>query len=801
MHQSIKLSQTIKVNSDYLLNNYCFIKSIFVIPTKNQNREDLTMHPKNKLTVFILLINLFIQPIAPSLYAISQSHNNSLNYAYNNEDETIIIDTTIADLILLMVRLSQFNSNADLLPDCLLRCYEKIVQKDYALNTSDLYASLPLLIEFINLFVDNSSKSLRPELLDMLNAYVNYNDKAPRPGISIPHENEIVGPGCCDLGTVINLLHQVLIQLNICCEQQGCPCESEFQQTWTILANLSVSCTAVVDLTPVFTALDACCSNINNEFQQTWSILGAGFNGTFSTLQDIKNTLTNCCDNFNGTYSAIADLKITLSTDFYQTWTILAAIANAGCSNTSITQADIDAAGGSFVINNPGNYSLHEDISSTGSSGSGIIRITTNNVTLDLCNRSLTGLGGNNTSGIFIDTTTNIIIKNGLIQNVNVSGIVVNGESTDIILDHITTLSCGIFGIQFGTDTANSLSNANAIVDSRIIYCASLYCGQRSVANTVGGFFAFNCFSLIIENSLFNNNEAEDVNGAYFSQVSNCVISDSCFDNNLSTTSGRSGTGLFLATCDNNYFANSTFNSNEASGPFSTGIGVRGSEVTNNIFFNCHAINNTGAFANGFHFSDGIENILENVTANQNIASAGQSNGFLISAGTASQCINCRAIGNSGTTFCAGYNFNSGTENTCQNSQSIGNTSSGITAGIVIRGESSNSVENCTIKNNSGTTSSYGIFLDGTGPLPNVNCYIRANDLSNNISAGSSWGILDNATNASTTFVGSNFAFNNGTNYDVTYVSAVLPVVSGTFGGALPATNTTGSFDNIDINP
>ena len=110
-----------------------------------------------------------------------------------------------------------------------------------------------------------------------------------------------------------------------------------------------------------FSALNACCTNINSEFQQTWTILATGFNGTFSTLSNLTTTVTNhfaatwtiLAAGFNGTFStianineanatftALADLTTTITNDFAATWTILAtgfngtfSALNACCTN------------------------------------------------------------------------------------------------------------------------------------------------------------------------------------------------------------------------------------------------------------------------------------------------------------------------------------------------------------------------------------------------------------------------------------------------------------------------------------
>jgi hypothetical protein len=119
---------------------------------------------------------------------------------------------------------------------------------------------------------------------------------------------------------------------------------------FTVLANLDVSCTAEVDLGGVFTAiadvkdtLTECCDEITSDifdtntlmidlFEQTWTILAGqvfnitvtvqtDLNGIFTAIADVKDTLTECCDEIK---SDIFDTQTLIISDFAQTWTILA---------------------------------------------------------------------------------------------------------------------------------------------------------------------------------------------------------------------------------------------------------------------------------------------------------------------------------------------------------------------------------------------------------------------------------------------------------------------------------------------
>lgn len=199
------------------------------------------------LSIFIILasnISLVAQDLQEDLSPEFVIHEDTQTVTVHNKSFELFLSAIVEEAITA--------GKKALLSEAMLRCYECIKnQKDYA--AKDLQEAMPQLLAIANMCCDDH--------------------KAPRPGLPTP-ENEIVGPGTCDLGNVINLLNQILIKLNVCCSsiQGGCGCIPEFQQTWTILAAISPSGCGCIP-----------------EFQQTWTILGAEFNGTFSSIAAISS--------------------------------------------------------------------------------------------------------------------------------------------------------------------------------------------------------------------------------------------------------------------------------------------------------------------------------------------------------------------------------------------------------------------------------------------------------------------------------------------------------------------------------
>lgn len=135
------------------------------------------------------------------------------------------------------------------------------------------------------------------------------------------------------------ILADIKDTLTTCCEQT----QDNFESTWTILADIKDTLTTccedvqaaiadltdivIVDFAGVFTALDACCGDITREFQETWTILA-----------DIQATLTTCCEDVQ---DAIADLSDTVQIDFAGTWTLIETCCEDLSSQLDAIAADI----------------------------------------------------------------------------------------------------------------------------------------------------------------------------------------------------------------------------------------------------------------------------------------------------------------------------------------------------------------------------------------------------------------------------------------------------------------------------
>ncbi len=793
------------------------------------------MNPKSlsKKMSFLILISLIFQPISiqSKQHSTTQEPSSvSLSSTHMSITPDNLMGIHLDELLRIVIENALENHTFHELPPIIMDCYKQLQNGAQSFNIQDLAQILPIAVEQLTSIM-KAERALRPDAPGNAN------------GASVGTSLE------CNFSEVLQPLNRLTHIVVQCCTM----IQQDFNATWTILADLKQTITtdingtftaiaAIVagscDLSGVYTTLNdidttltTCCSNIQNDFEVTWTILAdikqtitTDFNGTFTAIAAISLDT-------NSTFTALADIKNSLTTccsklqnDFNNTWTILANISNSGCSNIPITQADINAAGGSLAINNPGNYFLVEDIIAAGAMGSGIITINSSDVTLDLCNRSLSGTPGNSTSGIFINTSTNVSIKNGIIQDMLVAGVVVNGGTTDLEFDHLTTLSCGIFGFQLGNvPLVNPVSNSSPISNLRVTDSNALFCGllfgrnvsfqqlytthRFTLANS-GGLIATNCSNLIIKESLFNLNDAVQVFGLSFIQCSDSkIINCSMNDNSASEFCA----GLLLELCNGIYVANCNFNNNLGNGitRFSLGFGAGVSleNSTNCVFFNCQATNNAGDSSAGFATDSGAQNLFRNCIATNNNGADFTGYGFYVTNELDTQLLECEALSNIGLLEGSGFIGLDGTGNSFKNCQSVDNTGTNTGAGFILRAETGSTIENCDSKDNfaSNITAgfSYGILLDTdiSFGINCTNCYINHNSLSNNIGQFASFGILDTAINASSSYVGSNFAYNNGLNYSVTYPVATLPVVSGSFSGALPATGTTGSFDNISINP
>jgi hypothetical protein len=223
------------------------------------------------------------------------------------------------------------------LPQGLLNCYEAVENDASSLYILDLAEALPVVIE----------KMMDPMIFP----------RASRPDAADFGDGSIVGPLLeCNIDKAVRLLNQLLKVVNECCAAL----EFDFSGVFTTLSNLIASATC--DFTSVFSivntningtftelndikdTLTTCCNQLESDFDGTFTALAnlvatascdftavfsqltMDFNGTFSVLDDIKNSLTLCCDqlesDFEGTFTALASLIISVSCDITSLFTL-----------------------------------------------------------------------------------------------------------------------------------------------------------------------------------------------------------------------------------------------------------------------------------------------------------------------------------------------------------------------------------------------------------------------------------------------------------------------------------------------
>jgi len=252
----------------------------------------------------------------------------------------------------------------------------------------------------------------------------------------------------------------------------------KFQDTWTLLETSFAS---------TLTSLEEFEQNQCNKFEGTWTALASietftledEFRNTWTAIQEITDS---ACEKFRQTWTALGELKQTvteccedLREDFRETWTILDEIESKLCPNI-IRQEDIP-----FEITTTGLYCLGENITF----GDGVvtqtaIAILSDDVVLDLQDHSLTSFGLSGTHldssvftdgfgapgtdiGIYITNVSNVVVKNGSINQASV-GLQASNNVSELVIDNVNTNSCTL-GILW------SAADNVTVQNSRANYC------------------------------------------------------------------------------------------------------------------------------------------------------------------------------------------------------------------------------------------------------------------------------------------------------------------------------------------
>jgi hypothetical protein len=175
-----------------------------------------------------------------------------------------------------------------------------------------------------------------PELLSLLSEKIEQT-KAPRLDAPGSADGSIVGPLIdCNLDEVIALLNQIIALINQCCAMIFV----DFNGVFTTLVDIKNTLT--IDFNGTFTALFDIKNTLTIDFNGTFTELTEIFNtltvdfaGTFTELDDIFNTLTTCCD---GTFTALAEITV----DANGTFTELTEIFNTLTVDFAGTFTELD---------------------------------------------------------------------------------------------------------------------------------------------------------------------------------------------------------------------------------------------------------------------------------------------------------------------------------------------------------------------------------------------------------------------------------------------------------------------------
>lgn len=410
------------------------------------------------------------------------------------------------------------------------------------------------------------------------------------------------------------------------------------------------------------------------------------------------------------------------------------------CTNTS--HADFSAN-----ITTAGEYFLSSDyIFDPSSQTTSAFVIDADNVTFNLNGNLIiqTNQVPNVDAIVINPNRSNVVIKNGTIKNFSGSGIRVKDGTSSVTIAHTAITNCSASGIFLDGNTSGT-----GIKNSLIYNCIISSCTGAS-NNPAYGLRIVNGKTITIEDTL-------------------------------------------IVGCD----AAST----------SSGYGIR-IESSNGVECNrCKSVLNGGFKESaGFNLLLSDDCSFKECVATQNVgrdsSSSATTSGFLLDQCNKTLILKSQSIANNSlSSGVIGFCARSGSRNIFEDCFSQVNTGSSYAAGFELSAETKSNIIKATSRCNKTLTSGIGAGIVLSSACSN--CYLKDNALINNSGITTSYGIIDYRS-PSTSLVVNNYAFNNGTNFSVTYATGVLlPVVSGSLSQALPGlpTQTSGVLDNLSLTP
>ncbi len=377
------------------------------------------------------------------------------------------------------------------------------------------------------------------------------------------------------------------------------------------------------------------------------------------------------------------------------------------------------------------------------------IEVVVDNVEIDFGGYAVFQMPGNTQPGFkgvkVNDNITQVSIKNGVVQNVTGEGIYIQDGCKNIHIEEMLVKNCDNGGIYLdGLNTGTGIRNC--IIEDCVILSCTGYGG-----NPARGLYMESASNVIVRDCFFNDNDAQLTGSGFGIQCVNCSLCK--FKNcTLASNGGNEhGCGIVLESCQDCVLEGCSSGQTIARGASvdSEAVGMCFENCMNILAIGCKSVNNVHSQnrAVGFCCEDSSGIVFED----------------------------CLAEGQQGDAEAIGFEFYN---------------------------SSGSSMSHCSSKLNKTLTSgsAYGILLSGTS---NSNCSIFENSIEHNQGIGSSFGIVDQL-NPSTSLFARNQAFNNGTNYSITYpVGISLPVIQASLSNTLIGLPTlvSGSLDNLDIAP
>jgi hypothetical protein len=306
-----------------------------------------------KYTSLILALSIVIQPLflQSQLIAIQKNYKEQItqeNYmpkdsaCYSNAKYYIDITPenleglNLKELFRAVIEYAYETNTVHELPQGVINSCKALENDASTLYMPDLAEALPIIIE----------KMADPMMQQMLLRAA----RIDAPGT----DGAVVGPLLdCNVDKIVPLLNKLLQTIHECCAQL----EFDFKGVFTVLSNLMASVTC--DFSSVFSAittnfngtfsvlndiqdtLTTCCAQLEFDFDGTFSVLAeiecdlssvfsvitTNFNGTFTVLTDIQDTLTTCCAqlefNFDGTFTVLANLVATATCDLTSIFSVV----------------------------------------------------------------------------------------------------------------------------------------------------------------------------------------------------------------------------------------------------------------------------------------------------------------------------------------------------------------------------------------------------------------------------------------------------------------------------------------------